>query len=83
MSLAHNPPFVRDFEFLDPVYMYGDQKLVCLRFLSICGKARPLRRETIFAVASIVQEQSEQKDTLCFCICNVSTLFSIIYEGSS
>ena len=45
MSLAQNPPFVRDFEFLNPVYVYGDRKLVCLRFSSILWKGAPSTKE--------------------------------------
>ena len=45
MSLAQNPPFVRDFQFLNPVFMYGDRKLVCLRFSSILWKGVPSTKE--------------------------------------
>ena len=33
MSSTQNLSFVWDFKFLDPLYLHGDQKLVCLQFL--------------------------------------------------
>ena len=44
-SSAQNPSFLWDFQFLDPVYLYGDRKLVCLRFLSFSWKGAPSTKQ--------------------------------------
>ena len=37
----------------DKLMVYGDRKLVVYGFRRFCGKAHPLRRKTVFAIASI------------------------------
>ena len=36
------------------MYLYGDRKLVCLRFLSYLWKGAPSSEENVFAVSSVV-----------------------------
>ena len=59
MSSAQNPSFVWNLKFLDPEYLYGDRKLVCLWFSSFSWKDAP-----VFAVASIFVDKPKELDTV-------------------
>ena len=45
MSSAQYPSFVWDLSFLEPVYLYGDRKFVCLRFSSFSWKGVPSTKD--------------------------------------
>ena len=86
MSIAQNPSFVWDFEFLNPVYLYGNRKLVCLWFSSFSWKGAPSTKENcicgrVNSVVSSLSLHAYKWSTVTNCLFSCEICVSCFMRG--